>query len=73
MICESFVRLLGLQNVGVANAMKIHNALEWHQNGLDFADALHLASSSDCTRLATFDKAFISKSKHLAQCAVTLP
>ena len=73
MIHQCLIRLLGLPNVSVGNAVKIHNALEWHKNGMDFADALHLAGSGHCDRLVTFDKKFISKSKNLSSCTVTLP
>ena len=73
LINQGLIRLLGLPNVSVANAMKIHNALEWHKNGLDFADALHLAESGHCDRFITFDKKFISKSKNLSTCSVTSP
>jgi predicted nucleic acid-binding protein len=31
------------------------DALEWHEEGLDFADALHLSSSSHCSEFLTFD------------------
>lgn len=61
MIHQGLVRLLGLPNVSVGNAAKINNALEWHKNGMDFAEALHLAESGHCERLVTFDKKFISK------------
>ena len=73
MIHQGLIRLLGLPNVSVGNAVKIHNALEWHKNGMDFADALHLAESEHCDRLVTFDKKFISQSKKLSTCSVVLP
>ena len=73
MIHQGLIRLLGLPNVSVGNAVKIHNALEWYKNGLDFADALHLAESGHCDRLVTFDKKFISQSKKLSTCSVILP
>ena len=31
-------------------------ALRWYEAGLDFADALHLASAGPATRFATFDR-----------------
>ena len=73
MIHQGLIRLLGLPNVSVDDAVKIHNALEWHKNEMDFADALHLAESRHCDRLVTFDKKFISKSKNLSTCSVELP
>jgi len=31
-------------------------ALEWHRQGMDFADALHLARSEGCGALISFDR-----------------
>ncbi len=73
MIYQGLIRLLGLPNVTVDNAVKIHNAFEWHKNGMDFADALHLAESVHCDRFITFDKKFISKSKSQSSCPVESP
>jgi len=43
-ILESLEALLGLANVTVEAPTVVRNALDWAQDGLDFADALHLAS-----------------------------
>ena len=32
-------------------------ALDWADGGMDFADALHLASASQCSAFASFDRA----------------
>ena len=37
--------LLGLRNVTLEDWPRIGDALEWHGQGLDFADALHLAAA----------------------------
>ncbi len=56
---EDFVRvvnhLLGLPNVSVEEWARIADALAWHYEGLDFADALHLLASSRCTEFMSFD------------------
>ncbi len=58
--------LLGLPNVSVEEWSRVVDALEWHGKGLDFADALHLASSARCSELATFDdKKFARRVKKL--------
>ena len=58
-VAEDFVRvvkhLLGLPNVSVEEWSRISDALAWHSDGLDFADALHLLASSHCTEFMTFD------------------
>jgi predicted nucleic-acid-binding protein len=47
--------LLGLPNVQVAEWSRISDALVLHSDGLDFADALHLIASSQCTEFMSFD------------------
>lgn len=72
-VTGSFRKLLGLPNVSTTDPELIAEAIEWHEAGLDFADALHLAASRHCDRFVTFDKAFIKKAKGLAKCKVGLP
>ena len=56
---KDFVRvvkhLLGLPNVSVEEWSRISDALAWHAQGLDFADAMHLLASSHCTEFMSFD------------------
>ena len=47
--------LLGLPNVRVEDWPQVVDALVWHGQGLDFADALHLRASLDCAASYTFD------------------
>lgn len=68
---EDFVRvirhLLGLPNVSVEEWPRINDALAWHSDGLDFADALHLAASSHCTEFISFDdRRLARRAKRLA-------
>jgi predicted nucleic-acid-binding protein len=60
-IVIGFQKLLGLPNVNVEDPDGIYQAISWYENKLDFADALHLASSRRCVSFATFDSAFIKK------------
>lgn len=67
---EDFVRvvkhLLGLPNVSVEEWSRIADALDWHTQGLDFADALHLLASSHCAQLLSFDdRRFARRAKRL--------
>jgi len=50
-------RLFGLPGVTVEDAAGVARALEWYGHGLDFADALHLASCGQASAFATFDRA----------------
>jgi len=58
--------LLGLANFRPKQADALREALRGYAQGLDFADALHLALSQNCEELATFDKAFAKLSGKLA-------
>jgi predicted nucleic-acid-binding protein len=67
---EDFVRvvnhLLGLPNVSVEEWSRIADALVWHAEGLDFADALHLLASSHCTEFMSFDdRRFARRAKRM--------
>ena len=55
--------LLGLANFQPGNPQELKQALAWYANGLDFADALHLALSHDAKQLVTFDKKFVKLAK----------
>ena len=72
-ICEAFRKVLGLKNVTVAHPQRVAQAIDWHEAGLDFADALHLALSQDHDSLKTFDKQFIKGAKGLTACRVERP
>lgn len=49
----------GLAGVALENPHATAQALEWAEAGMDFADALHLASSSRCGSFHTFDARLI--------------
>ena len=59
-IGEAFTRLLGYRPLQVEDRGAVLRALGWFRQGLDFADALHLASaplaSSPEDRFVTFDR-----------------
>ena len=49
-------RFIGVETLEVEDRKQVVQALEWHAAGMDFADALHLASSSSTATFATFDE-----------------
>jgi predicted nucleic-acid-binding protein len=51
--------LVSLPNVRCEDEPAVRQALEWKGDGMDFADALHLASSRTAARFATFDRDMI--------------
>ncbi len=57
--------LLGLPNFKPQQADALRQALLGYAQGLDFADALHLALSHGSQELVTFDKAFARKAGKL--------
>lgn len=48
--------LLGLPNFKPKEFEALCYAIRWHEQGMDFADALHLALSSEDDVFCTFDK-----------------
>ena len=48
-------QLIALPGITVEDREEIEAALSHCRNGIDFADALHLAASKSCTELLTFD------------------
>lgn len=55
-IAAVFDRLLDVRGMIVEDQGEVELALAWYRQGLDFADALHVASSGAAARFATFDK-----------------
>jgi predicted nucleic-acid-binding protein len=48
--------LAGLPNVTVEEPPLVNLALQWVEQGLDFADALHLAKAQSCDAFVSFDR-----------------
>ena len=64
-ILDALKGVVGLPNVSVEDGLAVGEALDLLAAGMDFADALHVASSRDATQFATFDK-------RLKKCADTV-
>ena len=62
-VIGAFRALFGLPNVRLRNPAVVAQALAWHEDGLDFADALHLAQSQHCERMVTFDRRLVRRSE----------
>jgi predicted nucleic-acid-binding protein len=56
-IVKGITKLLGLPGVAAEDSATAGQALDWYGQGLDFAGALHLASSGRAEAFATFDRA----------------
>lgn len=71
-IVTGLKKLFGLPNVHLRDASAIDLTLEWYANGIDFADAIHLAQTAHCQQLLTFDRRFANRAKHIATFPVKL-
>lgn len=54
-ILAAFRKLIGLPQVTVEDGVAVAEALTGYEAGMDFADALHLASGREAEAFATFD------------------
>ena len=57
--------VIGLPGIALEDADAVLQALEWFSTGLDFADALHLASAREGTSFVTFDRDLIRRARAL--------
>jgi predicted nucleic-acid-binding protein len=64
-VCEAMAHLLGMPHVTVEHWEAVSDAVNLHRRGLDFADALHWASSAACNRVLTFDRGFVRSARRL--------
>jgi predicted nucleic-acid-binding protein len=73
-IHDAFEKLLGLAQVTVGDPVIVRRSLDWYKQGLDFADALHLAGAqlTDGDGFATFDRALQKSAEGLASAPVIL-
>jgi predicted nucleic-acid-binding protein len=65
-IADGINKLLGLPGLHAEDRPIAGQALAWYVEGLDFADALHLASSGRAEGFATFDRALRRKARRIA-------
>ena len=74
-VIECLAHLIALPGITVEGRDEIETALSHCRNGIDFADALHLAASSACSELLTFDdRGYARRAKKLRlKPAVSVP
>lgn len=63
----------GLPGVTLEEPAEVAQALEWMGEGMDFADALHLARSGHCSTFLTFDRKLAKRAKGLGVISVKVP
>ena len=60
-IATTLQKILSTHNFVIEQALTVERALQWYQQGMDFADALHLAGSINADKFASFDKKLLKK------------
>src|SRR5260370_32200322 len=65
-IASALRGILNVFNVEVEDEAAVSQALQWYEQGMNFADSLHVASASPGRKFATFDKALRRKLRRLA-------
>jgi predicted nucleic acid-binding protein len=61
-----FDALISLPRLVCEDLNAVVEALRWMRAGMDFADALHLASVGQADRFATFDRGLIKRAQKVA-------
>ncbi len=72
-VAAAFQDLVGLPTVHVEDARAVQRALGWFAAGLDFADALHLASRDRAEAFVTFDDNFRKRAGRLTKVPIRAP
>ena len=72
-ISQVFKALFGLSHVQIEDKSLLVNVLYQYEQGLDFADALHVAKAVHCQTFITFDQKLVKKAvAHIPDCVVEL-
>jgi predicted nucleic-acid-binding protein len=71
-ILRAMQGFMDLTNWEFEDDVAVRTALEWFGQGMDFADALHLASAGRERPFATFDRALLRKASELGLQAVAV-
>jgi len=72
-IRDALRQLIELPGIRLSDPERVALALDWHEAGLDFADALHLAGSQQAESMATFDRKLVERASGLGTCPVVAP
>lgn len=62
-ILKAMLHILGLPVVSVEQPAQVAQALDWFRDGLDFADALHVAGCGTIDSFHSFDADLVRKGK----------
>ena len=71
-LSTALLRLTSLPTVQVEDPAAVSTALGWTSSGMDFADALHLASKGESAKFVSFDERLVKCAKALDAGGVNL-
>lgn len=71
-IAQALADFAGLPNVTLEDATTVASALDWTADGMDFADALHLANGRGSDAFVTFDRGLARRAKALSDITVRM-
>ena len=72
-LATSLTQLAGMRGVTLEQPAVLHQAIAWLREGMDFADALHLASADGCDAMLSFDVNLAKTAKRLGTIPVVAP
>lgn len=72
-IADAFAALIALSDLVCEDASAVADAIQWMRDGMDFADAVHLASAWPAGRFATFDEKLAKRAAKIVDIAVVRP
>ena len=72
-LAKGLRRLGGLAHATIEESPLVAQALDWMENGMDFADALHLAKATSCDAFVTFDQRLLKTANQLSGIKVRTP
>jgi predicted nucleic acid-binding protein len=73
LLAKGLRRLGGLAYLEIEDSTVVAQALDWMENGMDFADALHLAKATHCDAFVTFDRDIARAAKRIGITGVRAP
>ena len=72
-IMSALTAFAGLPRVTLEDPALAAKAFDWTRNGMDFADALHLAKAESCEAFVSFDQRFAVLADALTEAKVRAP
>jgi predicted nucleic acid-binding protein len=72
-VAKALRAFAGLTRVKLEDSALAAKALDWMGQGMDFADALHIASAADCEAFVSFDRGLAKAARRVRGVKVRAP